>query len=71
MYVNQMDLMVRKERNTDLMREAEHERVIGAARGSASAGTGLLNQVTAWIRAARVSADASPYLPTLTPATGR
>jgi hypothetical protein len=67
MYVNQMDLMVRKKRNKDLLRETEHERLAGAVRGSVSAGTGLLDVVAAWVRTSRVSADSSLYLPTLTP----
>ena len=71
MFPNQMDLMVRKERNKDLMREAEHERLVGTAGGTVSGGTGLLSKVAAWIRSARVSTD--PFLapPTLTAATGQ
>ena len=71
MVVSHMDLVVRKERNKDLLREAERERLAGAARSSAGAGAGLLRKVAAWFSAPRVSADPFPSPPTLTPATGK
>ena len=70
MYVNQMDVMVRKEQNKDLLREAERERLIGAVRGPSGAGARLLHKVAAWVRAPRVRADSFPALPSLTQATG-
>jgi hypothetical protein len=71
MFSDRMDLMARKEQCKDLLREAERERLADRARVSVSAVAGLVNKIAGWIRAARGSADSSPYLPTLTPATGK
>jgi hypothetical protein len=52
MNVTEMDLIVRKERNNDLLRQAERERLVNQAKPAAGAGARLLAKVAGWFAAA-------------------